>query len=202
MKYSFIVFAVFILTTTNLKAQSLGLGVKGGLNFSSLDNNLSGQYSGTASANGFVGGVWARAGFLGFFVQPELVYAQRKGAFTSAIDGTAVINTLSYIDMPVMLGYKLAFVRLNIGPNFQFLLDADQKASDAARDPNFSKDNYKSSSVGFQAGAGIDLLKLSIDLRYDGNFGSIGKEIMVNGKTYDYSTRPSMWQLTLGFRIL
>lgn len=201
MKYLFLVFTVFVLSLTQLNAQSFGVGLKGGINFSSLDNNLQGAYTGSASANGLVGGVWARAGFLGFFAQPELLYSQRKGAFTSAIDGTAVINTLSYIDVPVLAGYKLAFVRFNLGPNFQFLLDAEQKATDLARDPNFSKGNFESSSVGFQVGAGIDLLKLSIDLRYDGNFSSIGKEITVNGKQYDYSTRPSMWQLTLGFRI-
>lgn len=201
MKYLLLVFSVVILSASQLKAQSLGLGVKGGLNFSSLDNNLKGQYTGTASANGFVGGVWARAGFLGFFAQPELLYSQRKGAFTSAVDGTAVINTLSYIDIPVLVGYKLTFVRFNMGPNFQFLLDAQQKASALAKDPNFSKGNFESSSIGFQAGVGIDLLKLSIDLRYDGNFSSIGKEITVNGTKYDYSTRPSMWQLTLGFKI-
>ncbi|MES2560533.1 MAG: porin family protein [Bacteroidota bacterium] len=201
MKYFIIAFAAIIVSVTELKAQSFDMGLKAGLNFSSLDHKLDSQYSGTASANGFVGGAWARVGFLGFFAQPELLYSQRKGAFTSTLDGTAVINTLSYIDVPVMLGYKIAFVRFNVGPNFQFLLDADQKASDLAKDPNFSKDNFESSSIGFQAGAGIDLLKLSIDLRYDGNFSSIGKEITVNGTKYDYSTRPSMWQLTLGFKI-
>lgn len=201
MKYLLLFSMAFILSATQLKAQSFGVGLKGGLNFSSLDNNLQGRYTGTAGANGFVAGAWARAGFLGFFAQPELLYSQRKGAFTSSIDGTAVINTLSYIDLPVLVGYKLTFVRFNMGPNFQFLLDANQKASELARDPNFSKGNFESSSVGFQAGVGVDLLKLSIDLRYDGNFSSIGKEITVNGTKYDYSTRPSMWQLTLGFKI-
>ncbi len=201
MKHLFLIVTVTILSATQLQAQSLGFGVKGGLNFSELENNMGARYSGTASANGFVGGIWARAGFLGFFAQPEVLYSQRKGAFTSKVDGTAVINTLSYIDVPLLVGYKLAFVRFNAGPNFQFLLDAQQKASDLAKDPNFSKNNFESSSVGFQVGAGVDLLKLSIDLRYDGNFGSIGKEITVNGTQYDYSTRASMWQLTLGFKI-
>jgi hypothetical protein len=201
MKKILLIITVLVLAGVKLSAQSLGFGVKAGMNFSSLENNLSSQYSATAGANGFVGGVWGRAGLLGFFVQPELLYTQRKGAFTSKADSSAVINTLSYIDIPVLVGYKFAFVRFNAGPNFQFLVNASQDASDKARDPNFSKDNFNASSVGLQAGVGIDLLRLSIDLRYDTNLGSIGKEISVNGKTFDYGTRASMWQLTLGYKI-
>lgn len=201
MKKTFLVITVLVLASVKLSAQSLGLGVKAGMNFSSLENNLSTQYSGTAGANGFVGGVWGRAGLLGFFVQPEILYTQRKGAFTSRADSSAVINTLSYIDIPVLVGYKFAFARVNIGPNFQFLMDASQKASTLAKDPNFSKDNFNSSNIGLQAGVGLDLLRLSIDLRYDTNLGGIGKEINVNGTTLNYSTRASMWQLTLGYKI-
>jgi hypothetical protein len=197
-----ILFAILMVTTGFwAQAQMLDFGLKAGLNFSNLSNNRPDLYEGTAGATGFLAGVYGRAGILGFFVQPEVVYSQRKGAFTSKADGTAVINTLSYIDVPVLFGYKLTFARINIGPNFQFLTGASQSATDKARDPNFSKDNYNSSTIGFQAGVGIDLLKLSLDLRYDGSFGSLGKEVTVGGQNFNYSTRASMWQLSLGFKI-
>jgi hypothetical protein len=194
--------AILVFTTTILvKAQTLDFGVKAGLNFSELSNNRPDLYSSTSGATGFLGGVYGRVGLLGFFAQPEVVYSQRKGAFTSKVDQTAVINTLSYIDVPVLFGFKLVFARAYVGPNFQFLMDAKQKATSAAKDPNFSKDNYNSSSVGYQAGIGVDLLKLSLDLRYDGNFGSLGKSVNVAGQNFDYSTRASMWQVSLGFKI-
>ncbi len=183
------------------QAQMLDFGLKAGLNFSEFTNTRPDLYSGTASATGFLGGAYGRVGILGFFAQPEVVYSQRKGAFTSKADGSAVINTLSYIDVPVLVGYKLLFARVNFGPNFQFLMSAKQEASSAAKDPHFSKDNFEQSSIGFQAGVGVDLMKLSLDLRYDGNFGSIGKQVNIAGQTYDYSTRPSMWQLSIGFKI-
>jgi hypothetical protein len=196
-----LLFVVLIAATCMANAQSLAFGLKAGLNFSEMKNGRPDLYSGTANATGFLGGVYARAGLLGFFVQPEAVYSQRKGAFTSKADGTAVINTLSYIDVPVLFGYKLAFARVNVGPNFQFLMGAKQDASSLARDPNFSKSNFDKSTVGFQAGVGVDLLKLSLDLRYDGSFGSIGKPVTVGGQSFDNSTRASMWQLSLGFKI-
>jgi hypothetical protein len=192
--------AMFALIFVN--AQSFGLGAKGGLNFSKLSNENSLAYSATSSATGLVGGAWARVGFLGFFVQPEVLFTQRKGAFTSKVDSTAVINTLSYIDVPVLFGYKLLFLRLNAGPNFQFLVNAKQKATSVARDRTFSKDNFNNSNIGFQAGVGVDLLKISLDLRYDGSFGSIGKEIVTaSGNKIDYSARSRMWQFTIGYKI-
>lgn len=199
-----IVFSIFMVVAacTISQAQRIDFGLKAGLNFSEMSNNRPDLYSGTANSTGFLGGVYGRVGILGFYAQPEVVYSQRKGAFTSKVDGTAVINTLSYIDVPVLLGFKIAFFRMNLGPNFQFLVDAKQDAdSDAAKDPNFSKDNYEKSAVGYQAGVGFDLMKLSLDVRYDGGFGSLGKEVNVAGQNFDYSTRASMWQLSLGFKI-
>jgi hypothetical protein len=200
MKKLLILSCILISASMFASAQTLGFGVKAGLNFSKLDNNVT-TLKGKETATGFVGGVFGRVGLLGFFVQPEALFSQRKGAFT-APNGTAVTNTLSYIDVPVLVGYKLLFARVNAGPNFQFLMNAKQESDAASKDPNFSKDNFKSSGVGFQAGVGIDLLKLSIDLRYDGCFSNLGKKVVTSsGATVDYSTRANMWQLTLGFRI-
>src|SRR5688572_7521139 len=94
-----------------VQAQMLDFGLKAGLNFSEMTNNRPDLYSATSSSTGFLAGAYGRVGLLGFFVQPEVVYSQRKGAFTSKADSTAVINTLSYIDVPVLLGFKLAFFR-------------------------------------------------------------------------------------------
>ncbi len=193
---------IFVLGVYTGQAQTLDFGLKAGLNFSELSNDMSSMYSANSGATGFVGGVYSRVGILGFYVQPEVLYSQRKGAHTSNVDGTAVINTLSYVDVPVLFGYKLLFARINVGPSFQFLMSANQKASDAAMDPNFSEDNFNKSVVGYQAGVGIDLSRLSLDLRYDGGLNSLGKEISTaTGQTIDYSTRASMWQLTIGFKL-
>ena len=182
------------------EAQTIDFGLKAGLNFSEMTNNIS-NYTATNNATGFVAGAYGRIGILGFFAQPEILFSQRKGAFTSSVDGTAVINTLSYIDIPVLVGFKLLFFRANLGPNFQFLVNSKQEATSLAKDPDFSKDKFNSSVVGYQAGLGVDLLKLSLDLRYDASFGSLGNKVTTSTGIKDYSTRANMWQLTLGFKI-
>jgi hypothetical protein len=200
MKKLLVLSCILIAATITARAQTLAFGVKAGLNFSEMTNEIP-SMKGGEKATGFVGGVYGRAGILGMFVQPEVLFSQRKGAFTSVADGTAVINTLSYIDVPVLFGYKLAFARVNVGPNFQFLMGASQKGNDASKDPDFSKDNYETSGIGFQAGVGVDLMKLSLDLRYDRSITNLGKEVTTPNGVKDYNTTASMWQLTLGFRI-
>lgn len=203
MKKQAITLVVCLLLTTVALAQTFDLGAKAGLNFSQMNNTIPTSYSASSGATGITGGVFARAGLLGFFVQPEVLFSQRKGAFTSSADGTAVINTLTYIDIPVLVGYKIAFARVNAGPNFQNLIGAKQKATDLAKDPNFSKDNFNASVVGYQVGVGVDLLKLTLDVRYDGSFGKLGKEIInASGQKVNYGSRAGMWQVTLGFKFL
>ena len=66
-----------------------------------------------------------------------------------------------------------------------------------------SKDNFNTATIGFQAGVGVSLGKISIDARYDASIGDLGKIITTtSGKQIDYSTRANMFQLTLGYRIL
>lgn len=203
MKKQAITLTVCLLSTAAALAQTFNLGAKAGLNFSQMNNTIPSSYSASSGATGITGGVFGRVGFAGFFVQPEVLFSQRKGAFTSSVDGTAVINTLSYIDIPVLVGYKIAFARVNMGPNFQNLIAAKQKATDQAKDPNFNKENFNTTVVGYQVGVGVDLLKLTLDVRYDGSFGKLGKEIInASGKKVDYGSRAGMWQVTLGFKFL
>lgn len=53
-------------------------------------------------------------------------------------------------------------------------------------------------TFGVQGGLGIDISKLTIDLRYETNLSSLGNGITVDGKTYDYDKRASQISLSLG----
>ena len=185
----------------NVQAQSLEAGVKAGINVSTLSKapNLGDANSTT----GFVFGGFVRTSAAGFFIQPEVLFTQRRGVFTDDSTKLTVTNTLTYLDVPVLFGYKLAVFRFSAGPNFQFLMSANQDAPDILKDPNFSKDNFNAASVGFQVGVGVNLGKINLDARYDGSIGDLGKTIITaSGKQVSYSTRANMFQLTIGYRIL
>jgi hypothetical protein len=185
----------------NVQAQSLEAGVKAGINVSTLSKapNLGDANSTT----GFVFGGFVRTSAAGFFIQPEVLFTQRRGVFTDDSTKLTVTNTLTYLDVPVLFGYKLAVFRFSAGPNFQFLMSANQDAPDILKDPNFSKDNFNAASVGFQVGVGVNLGKINLDARYDGSIGDLGKTITTQaGQQINYSTRANMFQLTIGYRIL
>jgi hypothetical protein len=197
-KYS-LLFVVMCLSVF-AHAQSFHLGVKAGVNQGSLTKapNLGGPNTTTS----FVCGVFAKLGAAGLFVQPEVLYSQRNGVFSDSTNQT-VTNELHYIDVPILVGYKLTALRFYAGPNFQFLLAANQKAPTSLKDPFFSKDNFNSASVGYQIGIGLNLQKIVLDVRYDGSIGDLGKTInTATGKSVNYSTRSNMWQFTIGYRII
>ena len=198
-KIAAILFVILFVHTA--QAQPFVAGVKAGINVSTLSKapNLGDANSTT----GFVFGGFMRASAAGFFIQPEVLLTQRRGVFTDDLSKLTVTNTLTYLDVPVLFGYKLAVFRFSAGPNFQFLMDANQDAPQLLKDPNFSKDNFNTATIGFQAGVGVSLGKISIDARYDASIGDLGKIITTtSGKQIDYSTRANMFQLTLGYRIL
>ncbi|MFN3444669.1 MAG: porin family protein [Bacteroidia bacterium] len=190
-----------IFFAAKVQAQSIEAGVKAGINVSSLSKapNLGDANSTT----GFVFGGFVRTSAAGFFIQPEILLTQRRGVFTDDSTKLTVTNTLTYLDVPVLFGYKLAVFRFSAGPNFQFLMGANQDAPDILKDPNFSKDNFNAASVGIQVGVGVNLGKINLDARYDGSIGDLGKTITTaSGKQVSYSTRANMFQLTIGYRIL
>lgn len=195
--------AIVLVTLFAIDAQSQAIefGVKAGINLSSLTSapNLGDANSTT----GFICGAFVRNSSDAFYIQPEVLFTQRKGVFTDNASKLTVTNTLTYIDVPLLVGYKLAVFRINAGPNLQFLASANQEAPVSLNDPNFSKDNFNSFSVGMQVGVGVNLGKINLDVRYDGSLGDLGKTITTSsGQKINYSTRANMFQFTIGYRIL
>lgn len=190
------VIGMLLCMAGSTSAQKFVFGLKAGVNRSSMSTKLAGLKE---EANyGFVAGAYTRFGILGFFAQPEFQYNQRRGTLTT--NGKESDQTLSYIDVPLLVGKKfLKITRFYAGPNLQFLMNASQSGDS---DPYFNKSNFNNFAVGGIAGCGVDILKISVDLRYDFSISNLGKEITVSGTSYDYSTRAGMWQITVGYKLL
>lgn len=169
-----------------VQAQSLvQFGVKGGLlvNSSDLKYTFSSnqkRYSESSTKPGFELGFQARVRLpLGFLLQPEIVYSRTSGTFPidESTGGSASGEKLkvrsNWIEVPVLVGWKFSIVRLMVGPSFRFPMDevmnvGFEEAKVAPRLDNFV--------MGYQAGVGVDLGRLTIDARYCGNFTNITDE--------------------------
>lgn len=200
MKKLITVLSLIILVSA-VKAQSFfSLGAKFGVTQGSLTKAPS--LGSGSTTTGLVGGVFAKIGDDGLFLQPEILLNQRIGVFNTD-SGQSVVNTLTYLDIPLLVGYKVSAFRFYGGPNFQLLLAANQKAPTGFNDPFFSKDNFNTATVGYQVGVGANLGKIWLDVRYDASVGDLGKTITTNtGKQINYSTRASMFQFTIGYKFL
>jgi hypothetical protein len=181
------------LSTTNLKMADIKTLTSGETQY--VVNAIKG-------ANyGFHGGAFVRFSMLGFYVQPELLFASRTDEYTVADVGTPASQIIkkqqfNQLDLPIMLGMKLGPVRLNAGPSARLLINSPKDLID---DPDF-KAMYNSLTFGYQAGLGVDILKrITLDLRYEGSLQKYQTQIKnIAGDKFTLDDRPNAFLLSLG----
>ncbi|SFA49577.1 Outer membrane protein beta-barrel domain-containing protein [Pedobacter suwonensis] len=196
-----IIFSIVFLTLgwATSKAQTFNLGVKAGVNLAKLNADFASE----ENRLGYQIGAWARIGGASFYVQPEAYIGSKGNKFISiqqdngnevSAEGKVKFTTL---DIPVLLGTKFGAKNLNFrlmaGPVISFVLDENSSFSSAYQQAtDFS--NYKNQALGLQAGAGVDVGSISVDLRYEAGLSNISK-------SEKYTQKPNLFQLSLGFKI-
>jgi len=149
----------------------LGIGALGGVTFSKLSCENSGDCETPESGTGFVLGIWfggnrdGRVGLMG-----ELSYATKKVSLTDGVD-TFELNR-QYVEIPVLL-------RVNIGsrnrnkPSFYFLvgpvfdIEVSSKEKNNGVDADDTPDDfYQGLEIGLMAGAGFEVARIGIEGRY------------------------------------
>jgi len=153
---------------------SFQLGLKAGTNLSKLstDNTFSSD-----NRAGYYAGLWTRIGAAGIHLQPEL-YLSGKNTTLKASTGEENKVKFTSLDVPVLVGTKIGAagvgLRLNTGPVVSFILDDEQSFGQAAG--SVFKGNFKGQNFAWQFGAGLDVGKLGLDLRYETGLSKIGKD--------------------------
>ena len=165
------------LTLTTAQAQ-IRFGVKAGLNLNTSDVKKvfqDGEIGTHDNPVGYHFGLQARiqTPLLGLYIQPELLYNSN----TTRFNYIPAVKTDNYfklrktdLDLPVLLGFKILLFRLNAGPVFK--VNLKEKVLNKGVSENYEvKSSFKNKYVGYQAGIGLDLMSLTFDIRYNGNFG-------------------------------
>lgn len=187
------VFAALTFTGFSQVLPSFQLGLKAGTNLSKLSTE---HTFSSANRSGYYAGVWARIGAAGIHLQPEIYLSGKNSTLQENSSGTENKVNFTSMDVPILIGTKLGAagigLRLNTGPVVSFILNEDQSLGEAAGEA-FSG-NFKDQSFAWQFGAGLDLGKLGIDLRYEQGLSKIGE----NG--YD-DTKLSLFTLGLALRL-
>ncbi|GMN11775.1 hypothetical protein MTsPCn9_29580 [Croceitalea sp. MTPC9] len=193
MKKTLMIMVVALFSATAFAQSGSGFGIKAGLNY-----NGNGDYFNSAEQAfenpdrnaGFHVGFYGKIGNR-IYLRPELVYTSTKSGYD---EGDLKIQKL---DVPVLLGAKvIGPLHVFAGPSFQYILDT--------KFDGITFDDIENDfSVGLNIGAGVNLGKFGVDLRYERGFSEnevnfINANIInLNGDRVD--TRPD--QLILSFSL-
>ena len=171
MRPSLCAFALTILAVGPASAQCLSVGVKGGVNFATIQVDATGGGSTLDSRVGLVAGGFVTWPLTGRFdLQPEVLFSQKGSSVEEA--GARVETNMDWLDLPVLATYRLTGsrdrnVHLFGGPSFGFRLRA--KIATSVAGESFDRDisdEVGRVDIGVVGGAGVQLGWLSVDGRY------------------------------------
>lgn len=204
MKIQSFVFALgLLLFSQPLLSQTIDFGLRLGAGVSQLRvNNFDADATWESIESGdlqlsYHGGLYAKFKFGAFFFQPELLYAQiqQEAQMNSRTPGGPSLSIpldFQKIEVPLLLGSQIGPVRLMVGPTFSILI--------SDRSGNFNED-LKAATVGYQAGLGVQLGNLSVDLRYDAQLSQTADQLLVDRSSYAADLSGHQFMLCLGFAI-
>ena len=215
-----IVFVAVLLLYSSFGFSQFNFGVKIGYNSSlSLANITSvtnGGYGiGNVSSeiwNNFQTGAFARIYIDKVYIQPELLYSMQKNNYQVTIkDATSNASTMfnkmvsvNTVNIPVLVGYQLLDLKvLNLrafaGPMLQLDAGSSLNYTPVSGTGTVTAQSLmtdaKKANIGLQIGAGIDVLMLTLDLRYN----------LINNvfepKANDYTLPSSTFVVSLGWKL-
>lgn len=197
MKKLFTTLAIIVSFMSLASAQvlpSFQFGLKAGMNLSSLQSSASATFN-TSNRAGYLAGVWARFGAIGFNFQPEM-YVTSKNVQVTTQDGGETNAKFTSLDVPLLFGGKFGAFglggRFYTGPLVSFAINKDQSFGGAVG--KAVSLNYQDQNFAWQFGAGVDIKRISIDLRYEA--GITKQDVGYN------KTRVSLFNLSLAYSLL
>lgn len=204
--------AQFLMPAKKITGNFFRLGIKGGVNMASLKTegltyNGIGNYvvENLNAKTGYVAGAYMRLGRK-IFVEPELLVSYKNGSINvlKSLSTQSLQLDIKYVslDVPILVGYRLGPLHVMAGPVASYSLNADNSIAEAIGTNLGSLQSATTKAYfSYAAGAGIDLLGLTLDVRYEGNFTDLSKTIPLP-QGVNFSQKASLWQATLGMKIL
>jgi len=173
-------------------------GVRGGLQTQSIrasKDEVLGLF-GADKDFGYQLGVMVRFDMPIMFVQPELMYSSHR--FTMNMeDGVSGKVSLKNVELPVMVGAKVAFLRVMAGPVFNLMNDTRNKMGRTTMAVN---SDITRSLLAYQLGVGVELGKIIFDVRYGGQFKKAEQTVIVGeNQARTYKLGMNQWQFNVGY---
>ena len=196
-------FALFVIISLVVQAQSTQFGLKGGVNYnfsgdlaqtSETDDITHDVLSGVENKTGFHAGIFYKLKYSGLFIKTELLYSEFENSFN-----TPTISTLKTkkIDIPIVAGIKIfGPIYIYVGPDFQYIMDEDFSE-------NHSDITYEDFTTGLHVGLGVEYKRISAEVRWDRGLSANDIEILGDTSGYNYTldNRPNQILFSLQFAL-
>jgi len=194
-----------VLITGMIYAQGpLSFGIKVGMNLASLPttgstNSLVSSIT-SKGMYGYQAGIFLRITIKKIIIQPELYFSLKGGDITynlSKPDSASLVNSITKkvrlynVDIPIMFGYNfidnaLFKFRVMAGPVASLNLDKTISINTAGVHDNLDKTDLNNLMWNLQAGLGIDVWKLTLDVRYEYGLNALNKGTTEKTKSNSY----------------
>ncbi len=140
---------------------------------------------------GFRIGLFTRIQLASLYIQPEFLFRTSSNDFSISEVGDAIQQNreedFQYIDIPILVGTKLGPLRVQGGPNISILLDDKSDITDIE---GYSRE-FNTAEWALQAGVGLDIWRLAIDLNYQFNLTGREDEVQIGNNTFNLSGEES-----------
>lgn len=150
---------------------------------------------------GIHGGLVIQAKIGKFLIQPEFLFNSSRVDYEITDpqdpDFPAEIKEEKYqhLDIPLLFGAKFGPLRLHAGPVGHVYINSSSELTDLEG----YEQKFDEFTFGWQGGLGLDLWKLMIDLRYEGNFSKFGDHITFFGDEYKFDQSAARFLISIGF---
>lgn len=198
MKRLAAIFVVFLLGGSAM-AQGVDFGLRAGANFPGMqvrefeDNATFEELKSGERQWGFHAGLYANIDLTGLFIEPHALFTNLNHQLvTTNSNGEEqdIALSINRVDFPLLVGTNLGPARLYAGPVYSINL------------PDSEDDlNLEDGSFGYQAGVGLKIQKVIIDLKYEGAFSKMASELIINNTEYQTDLRGDQLIVSLGFEL-
>lgn len=152
---------------------------------------------------GFHFGLSTRISIANIFIEPSFLFNSNtvdynidEQIFDTGIISTIKSETYNNLDIPLMVGLKIGFLRIQGGPVAHIFINSASELTDIK---GYSQ-KFQDATYGVQGGIGLDIWKIRFDLNYETNLSHFGGDIDVNGNPYQFDQRPARMIASIGLR--
>lgn len=206
----FALFFASILFSLSSFAQ-INFGVKLGINTYQIEETIDFVTTESPQRNvsyaveneniGYHVGVYGQLNVAAFIIQPEILFNADNVDYrlVDSNDPNSPDQIVSErylnVDVPILVKFKLGPARLMLGPVGHFFINNSSRF----RLASLVEAQETPIELGYQAGVGVAFWKLHIDLKYEGNFSSIGEVNTIYGTEVTFSKNAPRLILSAGY---